>query len=533
MDLSNELTTFVISSGNNPNYQSCLAALKQQSVQSKIDIIKDYHPMSKAFQEMLVRCKTPYYIEVDEDMVLNKNAVEIMYAGIKNSPKDIAMIGYQLHDTHFDFIIYGIKIYKYNIFKEYPYNLKSMSCEMEQLDRLQKGGYKYTLKLDILGEHSPLWTDESIFERYFNLMEKFKEFHYVWMETIPQKLCNKLLQVPTKQNLYAFLGAYTSIIKREKIQMGEKDFTKSKMSEFSRIESFLEPPNTSTFYMTSKCNFKCKYCKRQSQSMLNCKDMSLDLARGILTKFSTIKSVCVCGFGETLMCDNLIPILQYLKQRKIFVGLITNGSLLKFKLAAIKNYVNYISISLNMPNEQLHRDFSGTNTFNDVIEGIKMCVSSNVETYLSFICSKENLQHIPSFLQLARNLKVTTVHLHNLLPHFGDNDELFWKLVLTKQDEGLIKKLKADPNASIVSHFPILIDKNEIRRECKFPWRMLSFDGNGNISLCASVCEPKRENGNIGDYVLWQNDYCMNLRDSILGEQNKYCRRCFRNWEQN
>jgi hypothetical protein len=46
-----------------------------------------------------------------------------------------------LKDTHLDFNLYGIKGYKHNILKKYPYNLEIISCEVEQVKRFQNDGY--------------------------------------------------------------------------------------------------------------------------------------------------------------------------------------------------------------------------------------------------------------------------------------------------------------------------------------------------------------------------------------------------------
>lgn len=528
-----EVTVFVISSGNNPNFEKCLEALSKQTIKFKLEIIKDVHPMSKAFQEMLNRCTTKYYIEVDEDMILEKNALEIMYNSIVKTDEKTSMIAFKLHDVHLDFDIYGIKIYKYDLFKKYPYDLTSMSCEVEQLERMKKDNLEYLLEKEVIGLHSPLWTEELIYERYFNLMEKFKEFKYVWLETLPLKLFEKFKKEPTNINLYSLLGAYTSIINKEKIQKGEKDFTKLRKNEPAILESFLQFPITSSFYLTSKCNFKCFFCRRQHQSLENFKDFDLKLTEKILMRFPTIKSVCLAGQGEPLLCDNFFQILKYLKEKSIFVGLITNGSLLKEKFKQlIENKPDYISISLNAPNSIIHKQINGTNTFDDVIAGIKLCINEKIPTHLSYVCTKQNLKYIPEFLKLAKDINVNSVHLHNLLPHFQeDNDDEFWNSVITKDDFKLIEELKKDCNSSIVSRFPVLISKNEIRSECRFPWRTINFDGNGYISICPSVCEPKKSNGSIDDFVIWQNDYCNDLRTSILSEQKKYCRKCFRNWK--
>jgi len=191
----------------------------------------------------------------------------------------------------------------------------------------------------------------------------------------------------------------------------------------------------------------------------------------------------------------------------------------------------YISVSLNSINAEMHEQINKTKTFNDVLQGIEASVVAGVPTHLSYVCTKENLKHISEFLKLAKALKVHEVNLHNFLPQYGDNEnEKFWNTVLTKDDQSLIEEIKRDPNSDIVSRFPVLISRHEVRRECRFPWKMLGVDGNGSISACASICHPKKEYGNLLDFAVWHNDYCNDLRDSILGEQKLYCKKCFRNW---
>jgi len=532
-DLSSEVTVFVVSAGNNPNYRNCIKALNNQTVEIKINVIKDYHPMSVAFQQMLLRCTTEYYIEVDEDMVLYPNAIELMYDSIKVAPENRPMVVFRLHDTHLDFNLFGVKIYRFSIFKKYPYNLECLSCEVEQLDRMRKDGYDYLCNETVAGEHSPDWTCPDIFERYFNLMEKFKEFKYVWLEDLPAKLWGILKAHPDEKNLYAFLGAYTSL-SRKGIEKTEKDFTKVKREEFSLIESYMSKPFSATLYLSSKCNFKCDWCYRQHNDIEQAPDMSLLTVRNLLVKFPGIKSICLCGFGETLLCDNLKIIISELKTRNIFAGLITNGSLIikKFpELLTHSNYIpDYVSVSLNAHNAEQHKIITKTDTFRDVIEGIRLLVSRNVDTFVSYVCTKESLKHVPEFLKLVKGLGVKTVHLHNVLPHFKNN-ERFWDLVLTKNDKDLVDNLRLLPESDIVKSYPILISKQEKMRFCQFPWRTIAVNGNGSISICNSVYPCDAKNGKIDDYVVWQNNYCQDMRSSILGEQKEACTMCFRNWQ--
>lgn len=534
VDLKDKLTVFVISAGFNPNYADCIKALEKQSATFQIDIIKDYSPMHVAFQEMLKRCKTDYYVEIDEDMILKPRAIEMMYNTISTVDEKCVMVGYKLHDHHINFNIYGVKIYKHNIFKNYPYNNNSsVSCEMEQLQRLKDDGYTYQLFGDILGEHSPLWTEELIFERYFNLMEKYKEFGYSWLEEVPRKLWKLFQENPSKLNLSAMLGAYTSISSEKKLLKGEKSFIASQVEGLIKMDSYLEFPKWATFYLTNRCNYRCKYCALTLGMIDHMPDMTFAKAVEVMDKFPSIQNVALCGFGDPLLCRDLFAIIDMLKSRKKYVGVITNGSLLEKKLDIIGNSIpNYISISLNGSNAATHLAVTGVDDFETVLRGIRKCVSMGILTYLSYICTKENWKDVKLFIKLAKELKVSGVHLHNLLPHFDSiEDGNFWDLVFTVHDKHLIDEMKKDENADIVLRYPVLIEKGVTRTECRSPWRLMNVDGAGNVGGCLSVAAPQKIDGNIVDINVWHNPYFEDLRKSLFGEQKDMCTKCFRNWK--
>jgi MoaA/NifB/PqqE/SkfB family radical SAM enzyme len=154
-----------------------------------------------------------------------------------------------------------------------------------------------------------------------------------------------------------------------------------------------------------------------------------------------------------------------------------------------------------------------------------------ISTYLSYVCDKQSIINVPEFLRLAKTLGVKGVHLHNLLPHFDDDENAkFWDMVLTKDDLPLIQSIAELPEAGIIETYPILISKDETRKNCQFPWKTIGINGNGSITICNSVSPPRRENGTISDYVIWQNSYCQKFREMKAGEQHETCKKCFRNW---
>lgn len=237
------VTVFVISVGN-INYEDCITALKKQSVEVNINIIKNYYPMSNAFQQMLDRCETDLFIQVDEDMILSSNAIETMVHNFNedvlpdtvnyllNSNGDLmssdncnqqrVMDCYLLKDVHLDKKIYGVKIYNARVFKNYPYNQSHPSCEVEQLDRMWKDGYYYRFCYQLMGLHSPKWTNSGIFERYYNLFNKYKIYKYEWIRKLLPYLKDKYEKEPNDINFNALAGALCAIYE-EKTMETEKN----------------------------------------------------------------------------------------------------------------------------------------------------------------------------------------------------------------------------------------------------------------------------------------------------------------------
>jgi GR25 family glycosyltransferase involved in LPS biosynthesis len=237
-DLSKFLTVFIISCGFNPNYEDCKMSLENQTVKFKLKEVKNISPMSKAFQKMIDDCDTDYYIQVDEDMILFEDTIEKIYDRFIITEDNISIIAHMLNDNHLDFDIYGIKGYKHKIMKNYPYNLEIISCEVEQMARLQNDGFETLMYSEVVGYHSPKWTEQLIYERYFDLMEKWKVFKYDWLGELPAKLMEIFKLDPININLFALMGAMTSISNEEPIRNREKNFL-IKDKNFERIEKMV------------------------------------------------------------------------------------------------------------------------------------------------------------------------------------------------------------------------------------------------------------------------------------------------------
>jgi hypothetical protein len=211
-----ETTIFVTTIGDEAHFSKCIERLKSQSVARPVEIIDRVGPLSAAFQQMIERCKTPFYVQVDEDMLLFPGAIETLERLIKQSPSTVAIVCGYLWDCETQQAIQGVKIYRHAIVKQFPYR-DTLSCEIEQLARMKTAGFtiEFIVRGDrstCLGEHGGQYTPETIFKRWQRHFQKHHQIgNMTWIEPWPQRLLDRYLESRDLVHLYAFLGAVAGI----------------------------------------------------------------------------------------------------------------------------------------------------------------------------------------------------------------------------------------------------------------------------------------------------------------------------------
>ena len=169
-DLSEQLTVFVLTVGDERNFSSCMACLDRQTAGFRLEVIDGVAPMAAAMAEMISRCRTPFYIQVDEDMHLFPHAVKSLYDAITGAPPEVALVSWPLWDCDIERAIYGVKVYRHEILREFPYK-DAHSAERDQDLRLMDAGFEVVPvplngRAGCLGEHGKHYTPRSIYVRW-------------------------------------------------------------------------------------------------------------------------------------------------------------------------------------------------------------------------------------------------------------------------------------------------------------------------------------------------------------------------------
>jgi glycosyltransferase involved in cell wall biosynthesis len=215
-----DLTVFVTTIGDEENFADCMAHLRAQTVRCRLDVIDHVAPMSAAFAQMHQRCATPYFVQVDEDMLLYPQALARLHELILQSDANVPMVCAPLWDCDVERPILGVKIYRHEIVKRFPYR-DTLSCEVTQMQQMSAAGH-HSLVLSAeeedavcLGEHGKHYTPKSIFVRWQRLFHKRNDRgNLTWLDPWPARLLERYIKTRDPLHLHAALGAIAGITGR-------------------------------------------------------------------------------------------------------------------------------------------------------------------------------------------------------------------------------------------------------------------------------------------------------------------------------
>jgi hypothetical protein len=219
-DLARLVTVFVTTVGA-PSYVACRETLARQDCTFTLVPIEHVTPLTAALQRMLEVCTTPYYVQVDEDMLLYPHAIRTLYERIAGSASDTALAVGDLYDVHLRHRIEGVKIFRHAINRRYPWEPELTA--VERLQRLAADGYRVLRTPNgsprspttTLGLHGTHWTPRSIYERYRReerLRRRWPELFGVGWGAV---LLQRLLEQRSPLDLFAVLGVIAGALEPE------------------------------------------------------------------------------------------------------------------------------------------------------------------------------------------------------------------------------------------------------------------------------------------------------------------------------
>ena len=252
-DLSDAVTVFVTTVGA-PSYAACRDHLAAQDCDFPVEVIAHVAPMSAAFQRMLDTCRTPFYVQVDEDMLLYPHAVRTLCEQALAAPPEVAVVVGWLLDAHLDRPVQGVKIFRHAIAARYPFE-DDRSFEIAQLDRMRPDGFTYAVVPHaaewrtsavaggIFGLHGTHWTPRAIFERYATY-ERGRHARPTQLRAVREwaaLFLDRTMTTGSELDLFALLGVLAGLLAAADDAGGAKDFRRyARLTGFAGAGAFVD-----------------------------------------------------------------------------------------------------------------------------------------------------------------------------------------------------------------------------------------------------------------------------------------------------
>ncbi|NRT88970.1 MoaA/NifB/PqqE/SkfB family radical SAM enzyme [Clostridium beijerinckii] len=126
-----------------------------------------------------------------------------------------------------------------------------------------------------------------------------------------------------------------------------------------------------------------------------------------------VTSICLSG-GEPLLYPKVYEIINAIITNDMVPFLSTNGSLLdeSMVLSLFKSGLSSIQVSLDSSIPDIHHDMTQTkNTFNKVIDGIKLLKSKNMYVKINSVITIDNYSTIDQHIDALAKLNVDEIRL--------------------------------------------------------------------------------------------------------------------------
>jgi len=231
---TSSVTVFVISSGEESE-ADCIKALEAQQLGTELAIsiehIRDVTPMSEAFNEMHRRSKTPFFIQVDADMILNPTAVRTLYEGLHNASFFTYAAYGQLYEEGFG-MGNSVRCWRKSFFKLFQFRDRR-TVDRDLYKRAAWLGFRRKDLKTQVGIHRPR---HSIYSEYLKTKADVEKWRFLGRppEQYAVPLLNKLLE--TEGSSPALFGALCGAMTEWPRVRRSKDsvFEKQQLSEHLR-----------------------------------------------------------------------------------------------------------------------------------------------------------------------------------------------------------------------------------------------------------------------------------------------------------
>ncbi len=324
------------------------------------------------------------------------------------------------------------------------------------------------------------------------------------------------------------------------------------LQEYQDQKTILESyPQYLIVELTRGCNLKCPMCRDSNEEFAGHK-MSMEIFNKIdIELFDNAKLIDLRGWGESLILDNIIEIIERVAQKETIIRFVTNLSYRRKDVFEVLAKFNCrIGISLDSVDEKILQQIRRGANLKIIKENLRLLASlykkyqGNTDN-LSFLTTVQYpaLKTLYQLIPFASNFSIKEIKLFPV----EINPESIFSLE-NKDDEvnAMLQKVSSlskeyGINVIVGSKMGYLPTNPLNIPACIHPWAYCYIAYNGNVGFCDHLIGPAFDHVLMGDLNMnsfldiWNNKEWQNLRLNHLFERNesihsfRHCSWCYKN----
>jgi putative metalloenzyme radical SAM/SPASM domain maturase len=235
----------------------------------------------------------------------------------------------------------------------------------------------------------------------------------------------------------------------------------------SLTKLFIEP--------TTRCNFRCKMCvKQSSEQYIKEGDMLFQTFQQLIPAMGSLDSIIFSGIGEPTLHPDLPLFIETARTylpRQSSIGLQSNGSLLSKPLVSqlVNKGLDRICLSIDTVDPAEFQSIRAGGVFRQVDQSIQMIqkISNPVKLGVEFVVMRKNLHQLLEVIQWAVDRQIDFVIVTQMLPYdVQTNQEITYGTNTDISRESFLNHLQ-----EIRKKFPHLKPYLNIDRYLSFRWK--------------------------------------------------------------
>ena len=281
-----------------------------------------------------------------------------------------------------------------------------------------------------------------------------------------------------------------------------------------------------------RCNLTCRHCYTTSADIDFPGELTTKQAFAVIDDLADygVPALILSG-GEPLLRPDIFELTQHAKNKGMYVGLSSNGTLINTRNIADIKAARYDYVGISIDGKRKTHDYFRRREggFDDAMNGLSLCSQNNIKVGLRFTLTKDNHNDLPEILKTLKQFNIDKFYLSHLnysgrgRTNRGDDAhheitrkavDLLFENCLNDLRQGIHREYVTGNNDADGVYFYHWVKKRFPDQAQHIKKRLLAWGGNSTGKFIANIDNV----GNVHPDTFWWNYSIGNVKDKPFSQ---------------